>query len=116
MNSDEDSARYSIRSVDRALDILEAVAGANGEMTVDQIVVATGLPKSTAFRVLATLTARRLLERDAQTQTYRLGMLALGMVISVMEVPRVALILWLSVWKTAPICGQIDDLRTRNRL
>lgn len=77
MNSDEDSARYSIRSVDRALDILEAVAGANGEMTVDQIVVATGLPKSTAFRVLATLTGRRLLERDAQTQTYRLGMLAL---------------------------------------
>lgn len=45
-----------------------------------------------------------------------LGMLALGMVISVMEVPRVALILWLLVWQTAPICGQIDDLRTRNRL
>jgi len=45
-----------------------------------------------------------------------LGMLALGVVISVMEVPRVALILWLLVWKTAPVCGQIDDLRTRNRL
>ncbi|MBN9316820.1 MAG: IclR family transcriptional regulator [Devosia sp.] len=75
MNSDED--RYAIRSVDRALDILECVAGQNGELTVDQIVSATGLPKSTAFRVLATLTGRRLLERDPQNQTYRLGMLAL---------------------------------------
>lgn len=39
--------------------------------------LATGLPKTTAFRVLATLAARRLIERDEQTQTYRLGMLAL---------------------------------------
>lgn len=77
MDSDDDSGRYAIRSVDRAIDILEAVASANGVLSVDQIVTATGLPKSTAFRVLATLTARRLLERDAQTQTYRLGMLAL---------------------------------------
>lgn len=69
--------RYAIRSVDRALDILECVAARNGALTVDQIVVATGLPKTTAFRVLATLTARRLLERDEPTQTYRLGMLAL---------------------------------------
>jgi len=75
MNSTED--RYAIRSVDRALDILECVATRNGELGVDQIAAATDLPKSTAFRVLATLVGRRLLERDAQSQTYRLGMLAL---------------------------------------
>ncbi len=69
--------RYAIRSVDRALDILECIAGQNGALTVDQIVAATGLPKTTAFRILATLTSRRLLERDEPTQTYRLGMLAL---------------------------------------
>lgn len=45
-----------------------------------------------------------------------LGMLALGMVISVMEVPRVALILWLLLWKTLPRCGQIDEKATRNGL
>ena len=69
--------RYAIRSVDRAVDILECVASGNGVLTVDQIVVATGLPKTTVFRLLATLTARRLLERDERSQTYRLGMLAL---------------------------------------
>lgn len=69
--------RYAIRSIDRAIDILESVAARNGALTVDQIVASTGLPKTTAFRVLATLTARRLLERDEQTQTYRLGLLAL---------------------------------------
>ena len=69
--------RYAIRSVDRALDILECVAARNGQLTVDQIVAETGLPKTTTFRVLATLTGRRMLERDAQSQTYRLGMMAL---------------------------------------
>lgn len=75
MNSSDD--RYAIRSVDRAVDILAAVAGKNGALTVDGIVAETGLPKSTVFRILATLTARRLLDRDEQSQTYRLGMLSL---------------------------------------
>ena len=75
MNSSDD--RYAIRSVDRAVDILAAVAGKNGVLTVDGIVAETWLPKSTVFRILATLTARRLLDRDEQSQTYRLGMLSL---------------------------------------
>ena len=69
--------RYAIRSVDRALDILECVAAQNGALTVDQIAAATALPKTTVFRVLATLAGRRLLEREPHTQTWRLGMLAL---------------------------------------
>lgn len=69
--------RYAIRSVDRAVDILERIAAQNGALTVDQVVAATRLPKTTVFRVLATLATRRLVERDEQTQTYRLGMLAL---------------------------------------
>ncbi|MDB5539614.1 MAG: hypothetical protein JWQ89_1341 [Devosia sp.] len=63
--------------MDRAVDILAAVAAKNGALTVDGIVADTGLPKSTVFRILATLTARRLLDREEQSQTYRLGMLAL---------------------------------------
>jgi len=74
MNSDD---RYAIRSVDRAIDILECVAARNGSLAVDQVASTTGLPKSTVFRVLATLVGRRLLERDEQSQTYRLGTAAL---------------------------------------
>ena len=49
MNSSDD--RYAIRSVDRAVDILAAVAAKNGVLTVDGIVTETGLPKSTVFRL-----------------------------------------------------------------
>lgn len=77
MNSSSPEDRYAIRSVDRALDIIECIAGRNDALTVDQITEATGLPKSTVFRVLATLAARQFVDRDPQKQTYRLGMLAL---------------------------------------
>lgn len=63
--------------MDRAIDVLECIAAQNGVLTVDQIVAATRLPKTTAFRLLATLASRRLIERDEQTQAYRLGGLAL---------------------------------------
>jgi DNA-binding IclR family transcriptional regulator len=69
--------RYAIRSIDRAIEVLECVTAHNGALTVDQIAAATRLPKTTVFRVLATLAARRVIERDEHKQTYRLGMLAL---------------------------------------
>lgn len=76
MNS-SDTERYAVRSVDRALDIIQCVAERNGTASVDEITAATGLPKTTVFRVLATLTARRFVDRDPERQTYRLGTMAL---------------------------------------
>ena len=69
--------RYAIRSVDRALDIIGCVAERNGELTIDRIVETVGLPKTTAFRLLATLETRGFVQRHPQLQTYRLGPLAL---------------------------------------
>jgi DNA-binding IclR family transcriptional regulator len=68
--------RYSIRSVERALAIVQFVAEAGRELSVDEIVAGIGLAKTTVFRLLATLTARQFLARDGQTQAYRLGSLA----------------------------------------
>lgn len=45
-----------------------------------------------------------------------LGLLSLGSVISVTEVPRVALILLLLLWSSGLIRGQIDDVSRCNRL
>jgi len=45
-----------------------------------------------------------------------LGMSALGVVISVHEVPRVTLILWLLVWSTRSCSGQNRDAYSCNRL
>lgn len=77
MNSKFPEDRYSIRAVDRTLDIIQCVADSAGPVTVDQVVAMTGLAKTTVFRMLATLVARRFLLRDAERQSYRLGPMAL---------------------------------------
>ena len=62
-----------VQSVDRALSILEVLAR-DGEAGVTDIAADLGVHKSTAFRLLATLEAHRLVEQDGERGRYRLGM------------------------------------------
>src|SRR3954465_16089351 len=62
----------SVQSVDRALTILEMLAR-DGEAGVTDIAAELGVHKSTAFRLLATLEAHRLVEQDGDRGRYRLG-------------------------------------------
>jgi DNA-binding IclR family transcriptional regulator len=62
----------SVQSVDRALTILEMLAR-EGEAGVTEIAADLGVHKSTAFRLLATLEAHRLVEQDGDRGRYRLG-------------------------------------------
>jgi DNA-binding IclR family transcriptional regulator len=64
---------YAVDAVNRAIDILSAFSLTRPSLTLNDIVSATGLPKTTAFRILSTLTDRGLCERDAKAQTYSLG-------------------------------------------
>ena len=61
-----------VQSVDRALSILEALAR-DGEAGVTEVAAELGVHKSTAFRLLATLEAHRLVEQDGDRGRYRLG-------------------------------------------
>jgi DNA-binding IclR family transcriptional regulator len=61
-----------VQSVDRALSILELLAR-DGESGVTEIASELGVHKSTAFRLLATLEAHRLVEQDGERGRYRLG-------------------------------------------
>ncbi|MET0930201.1 MAG: IclR family transcriptional regulator [Aeromicrobium sp.] len=61
-----------VQSVDRALQILELIATA-GESGVTEIGAALGVHKSTAFRLVASLEARGLVEQTADRGKYRLG-------------------------------------------
>ena len=61
-----------VQSVDRALSILEVLAR-DGEAGVTDIAADLGVHKSTAFRLLATLEAHRLVEQDGDRGRYRLG-------------------------------------------
>jgi DNA-binding IclR family transcriptional regulator len=68
----EVGAPASVQSVDRALTILEMLAR-EGEAGVTEIAADLGVHKSTAFRLLATLEAHRLVEQDGDRGRYRLG-------------------------------------------
>lgn len=62
----------TVRSVDRALSILQVI-GTEGSIGVSEIAVAVDVHKSTAFRLLATLESRGMVEQVHDRGEYRLG-------------------------------------------
>jgi len=64
----------SLSSVASAARLLKEFAGDRQEMGVTEAARRLGLGKSTAHRLLNTLTEERLLERDPRTGAYRLGL------------------------------------------
>lgn len=71
------------RSVQRACDVLVALAEGSAEMGVTQVARATGFGKSTVFRLLQSLISRGLVAYSRETQAYRLGARAfeLGLIV-----------------------------------
>jgi DNA-binding IclR family transcriptional regulator len=61
-----------VQSVDRAITILEVLAR-SGEAGVTEIAAGLGVHKSTAFRLVTTLEAHRLVEQAGDRGKYRLG-------------------------------------------
>ncbi|MFW8637015.1 HTH-type transcriptional regulator BhcR [Cribrihabitans pelagius] len=72
---DSTSRPATIQALDRALDVLDALAGASG-MTLTQISEQLGQSPATMYRVLATLEARQIVEMEPQTQTWHIGAMA----------------------------------------
>ncbi len=63
-----------LTSVRNAARLLKELGLAEGELGVSELSRRLGLGKSTVHRLLATLTAERILEHDPATGTYRLGL------------------------------------------
>ncbi|MBY6685683.1 IclR family transcriptional regulator [Rhodococcus sp. BP-149] len=66
------STDSSVQSVDRAVSILQ-ILGRHGARSVTEIAADLSLHKSTAFRLLATLEARGLVEQATSRGKYQLG-------------------------------------------
>ncbi len=64
---------YSIRAVERVCDLLDLLQEAPDGVSLMRAADVTSLPKSSAFRYLATLEARRYAERIPSSGDYRLG-------------------------------------------
>ena len=68
----------SVQSVDRALDVLEALARGEKPIGVAELAELTGLPQGTVHRLLQSLQLRGYVRRDA-SRKYSLGTAAVGL-------------------------------------
>ncbi|MFN8453477.1 MAG: IclR family transcriptional regulator [Anaerolineae bacterium] len=66
-------AAYIVRAVVRVLDILDVLQESPNGVTLQEVQTATKLPKSSAFRYLATLASRGYARHDPATGIYQLG-------------------------------------------
>jgi DNA-binding IclR family transcriptional regulator len=73
LNGDAAPVNGRIQSIDRAVELLEAVAAAPEPETGPALADACGLNRSTAWRILATLEHHGLVEREPATNRYGLG-------------------------------------------
>ena len=69
----------TVRSIDRAVDVLEALSRSRTALSLAQLAGAARAPKSTTLNIVRTLVQRRLLEFDAAAKTYRMGYLLAGL-------------------------------------
>jgi DNA-binding IclR family transcriptional regulator len=67
------SQTATVKSLERGLDILEYVAGRSEPPSFSQLLGSLGIPRSSLFHLLTTLRSRNFLERDPETERYRLG-------------------------------------------
>ena len=96
-----------VQSVDRAVSVLEILAQ-RGEAGVSEVAADIGVHKSTAFRLLAALEDRELVEQTQERGKYRLGF---GILRLASAVPgRLDL-----TQQGRPVCEQLAAQARRNR-
>lgn len=70
---------YSVRAIERAVQILSSLDDEHPERSLSEIVQATGLHKATTHRILMTLLNCGFVEQTADGQRYRLGFRLAGL-------------------------------------
>ncbi len=66
-------ATYFVPGLDRGLRVLEALAGSERSMTVSEIAAAIGVSRSSAFRLVYTLSDTRFIASGDDGRTFQLG-------------------------------------------
>jgi IclR family KDG regulon transcriptional repressor len=74
-----EKSNYMIQSVSHALDVIEELCKAGGEIGVTELSKRLKLHKNNVFRLLATLELRGYVDQNRETEDYRLGVKALQM-------------------------------------
>lgn len=69
-----EKATYAVLTVENALDLLEVLADEPADATLPSLADNLGISRNKTFRLLATLEARGLVEREELSGRYRLGL------------------------------------------
>jgi len=91
LNAKPSPVNARIQSVDRAVELLEAIAAAPELQTAPALADRAGLNRSTAWRILATLEHHGLVERDPASNRYGLGFALLRLAAAAGHEPLVRL-------------------------
>jgi DNA-binding IclR family transcriptional regulator len=91
LNAEPSPVNSRIQSIDRAVELLEAIAAAGEPVTAPVLADRCGLNRSTAWRMLATLEHHGLVERDPATNRYGLGFAVLRLAAAAGHEPLVRL-------------------------
>ncbi|HMN28321.1 MAG TPA: IclR family transcriptional regulator [Caldilineaceae bacterium] len=67
------NSNYLVKPVDKALQVLTLLAEAGRDLSLKDVCIRTGLPKTTAFRYLYTLATHGYVTHDGNADLYRLG-------------------------------------------
>ena len=70
---ERDRSSYHIKTVLRAIDLLEQFQGGHAELGISELGRRLSLRKNNIFRLLATLKSRDYIEQNPDTDNYRLG-------------------------------------------
>jgi len=71
--------KYPVKSLDKALSILELMIETGDDLAISEIARRLEFGKGTVHRILSTLKARKFVQQDRETQKYGLGIRALDM-------------------------------------
>jgi DNA-binding IclR family transcriptional regulator len=80
----------SMPAVERAVAVLEALAGAPGGATVAQLAAATGVPRATLYRMLRVFSAHAFVARSAEGYVLGPGLRRLAASVPARDLPRIA--------------------------
>jgi len=76
MSNDPSRSSGQVRSLTRALSILQTLAASSEGLSLTELSEATGLPPSTTHRLLTTLEAERFVRPDSSSGQWRVGVAA----------------------------------------
>lgn len=86
----EPDTDYTVKTVDKTLEILEILTESEGGISVTQLAARVDLTHNAAFRILRTLYAKGYVEQAPNTGAYRLGLCSVPLAHKMLNIMNVA--------------------------